>query len=62
MLSQRLKLAAHLYGGTLRDSRRSLDAPLPKQAKDKPVVVPQGERPFAHPSYWAAFVLIGDPN
>jgi CHAT domain-containing protein len=48
--------------GRSRDSRRSLDAPLPKQAKDKPVVVPQGERPFAHPYYWAAFVLIGDPD
>lgn len=19
-------------------------------------------KPFAHPSYWAAFILIGDPN
>ena len=22
----------------------------------------QGNTPFAHPKYWAAFVLIGDPN
>jgi CHAT domain-containing protein len=23
---------------------------------------PAGERPYAHPFYWAAFILIGDPN
>ena len=32
----------------------------------KPVAVPRGEasndRPFAHPNYWAAFVLTGDPG
>jgi CHAT domain-containing protein len=22
----------------------------------------RGERPFAHPAYWAGFVLIGDPG
>jgi CHAT domain-containing protein len=22
----------------------------------------EGRRPFAHPSYWAAFILIGDPE
>ena len=24
--------------------------------------MPRGERPFAHPNFWAAFVLIGDPG
>jgi hypothetical protein len=24
--------------------------------------LPVGERPFAHPYYWSAFILIGDPN
>jgi CHAT domain-containing protein len=24
--------------------------------------LPEGERPFAHPAYWAAFVLVGDPQ
>jgi CHAT domain-containing protein len=28
--------------------------------KGKPVKVPEGDRPFAHPAYWSAFVLIGD--
>jgi CHAT domain-containing protein len=24
--------------------------------------VPAGERPYAHPFFWAAFILIGDPD
>jgi CHAT domain-containing protein len=28
----------------------------------KPAKLPEGEKPFAHPYYWAAFVLIGDPS
>jgi CHAT domain-containing protein len=24
--------------------------------------VPRGEKPYAHPYYWSAFVLIGDPD
>ena len=29
-----------------------------------PAVDPQAKdaKPFAHPKYWAAFILIGDPN
>jgi CHAT domain-containing protein len=33
--------------------RPALPAPLPGDVED---------RPYAHPYYWAAFVLIGDPN
>jgi CHAT domain-containing protein len=40
-----------LPGGT-RGSQRKSDAPPPKDAP----------RPFAHPSYWSAFILIGDPR
>jgi CHAT domain-containing protein len=27
-----------------------------------PRPVPPGEKPYAHPYYWSAFVLIGDPD
>jgi CHAT domain-containing protein len=30
--------------------------------KGKGVKVPGGERPYAHPFFWASFVLIGDPD
>jgi CHAT domain-containing protein len=50
-------LVARLAGGALRGT---IDAPLP-EGKGKPAKLPAGERPFAAPYYWAAFVLIGDP-
>jgi CHAT domain-containing protein len=28
----------------------------------KPANVPDGEKPYSHPFYWAAFILIGDPD
>jgi hypothetical protein len=52
------KLAAALAGGELRATVGPL----------RPVVGPPGkvgqsaDRPFAHPAYWAAFVLLGDPD
>jgi CHAT domain-containing protein/Tfp pilus assembly protein PilF len=37
--------------------------PLPGTAKAPPPrPVPPGEKPYAHPYYWSAFVLIGDPD
>jgi CHAT domain-containing protein len=30
--------------------------------KERAVRLPAGERPYAHPFYWAAFVLVGDPD
>jgi tetratricopeptide (TPR) repeat protein len=34
----------------------------PANAAATPTSKPAGVRPFAHPYYWAAFILIGDPN
>src|SRR5262249_5164999 len=58
------KLAAHLIGGTLRDAGRGRDArtPEPGKKKGKPAELPKGDKPFAHPYYWSAFVLVGDPD
>jgi CHAT domain-containing protein len=37
--------------------------PLPGTSKPPaPRPVPPGEKPYAHPYYWSAFVLIGDPD
>jgi CHAT domain-containing protein len=37
--------------------------PLPGTGKQPaPRPVPPGEKPYAHPYYWSAFVLIGDPD
>jgi hypothetical protein len=30
--------------------------------KEGPPRLPAGERPYAHPFYWATFVLVGDPD
>jgi CHAT domain-containing protein len=40
--------------GTLRPALSKKQAPAAK--------VPAGGRPYAHPYYWAAFVLVGDPD
>jgi CHAT domain-containing protein len=50
-------LAARLAGGVLRGT----------EGDERPLVkgkarLPEGEKPFAHPFYWAAFVLVGDPD
>ncbi len=51
-----LKLSAAISGGIDRGTRgKGVKVNLlPKAEKD--------EKPFAHPKYWAAFVLIGDPS
>jgi CHAT domain-containing protein len=51
------RLAVGLTGGVLRGTERD-DLPVVKAKAN----LPAGERPFAHPFYWASFVLIGDPN
>jgi CHAT domain-containing protein len=35
---------------------------LPRGKAKGPVLVRKEARPFAHPYYWAAFVLVGDPQ
>jgi CHAT domain-containing protein len=51
-------LAARYAGGVLRGTEGDARPLL----KGKGANVPEGDRPFAHPFYWAAFVLIGDPD
>ncbi len=46
-----------LTGGAVRGEPVAAPAKVRKAAPGPP-----GERPFAHPYYWAAFVLIGDPD
>jgi CHAT domain-containing protein len=43
---------------------RSKGRPARKPAGTAPAIAPgrEGERPFSHPYYWAAFVLVGDPD
>jgi CHAT domain-containing protein len=51
------ELAATLAGGVLRGTEK----PRPARIKPAPEKLPPGDRPFSHPYYWAAFVLVGDP-
>jgi CHAT domain-containing protein len=53
------RLAAGLVGGQLQGTTRGSVVALNIK---QPVKLPEGERPYAHPFYWAAFILIGDPD
>jgi tetratricopeptide (TPR) repeat protein len=53
-------LAAQLTGGAARAAGAKARRPAARAAS-----LPAGsagERPYAHPNYWAAFVLVGDPD
>ena len=52
---ERDRLAAHLIKGELRGT----------EVAARPVIRSKegaGDMPYAHPRYWAAFILIGDPQ
>jgi hypothetical protein len=53
-------LAAALPGGKLGGTTRGSVVEL--DVKERPVKLPEGERPYAHPFFWATFVLVGDPD
>jgi CHAT domain-containing protein len=59
-------LSAHEAGRHLADLmdglQRGTTGPARPVAKLVKPAVPKGARPFGHPYYWAAFVLIGDPD
>jgi tetratricopeptide (TPR) repeat protein len=51
---------AALERGTVRPLVEDADGPAPRAAASSPQ--PAGVRPYAHPYYWASFILIGDPR
>src|SRR5262249_4986548 len=51
---------AALERGAVRP-RAKIDGPAPREASSAPTK-PIGVRPYAHPYYWASFILIGDPR
>jgi CHAT domain-containing protein/tetratricopeptide (TPR) repeat protein len=53
--------ATLLAGGLERGQLRGTEEEIPPFAGKEPAL-PAGARPFAHPAYWAAFVLVGDPD
>jgi CHAT domain-containing protein len=59
-------LSADAVGGELEALERGPLRPLADEAgaprEPAPSARPGGPRPFEHPYYWAAFVLIGDPS
>src|SRR5262249_25094686 len=51
---------ASLERGTVRPLVEEVDGPAPRAAASAPK--PVGVGPYAHPYYWASFILIGDPR
>jgi CHAT domain-containing protein len=58
-----LKLTAAITNGVSRGERgkgETFKLSVPKEPKT--TTPAKDDKPFAHPRYWAAFILIGDPN
>jgi CHAT domain-containing protein len=51
-----------LAGALARGEVRASEEAAPKGRAVLPVVLPKGDTPYAHPYYWAAFILMGDPD
>jgi CHAT domain-containing protein len=51
---------AALDRGTVRPLVEEVDGPAPHDTSSTPKAT--GVRPYAHPYYWASFILIGDPR
>jgi CHAT domain-containing protein len=56
---QALALGGGLVAGEVRGTVKKLKKPSKPDARVK---LPAGERPFAHPAFWAVFVLIGEAD
>jgi tetratricopeptide (TPR) repeat protein len=54
-------LAAALLGGKLSGTG-TRGSVVDLNVQGRPVQLPAGEKPYAHPFYWATFVLVGDPD
>jgi CHAT domain-containing protein len=55
-----LKAGAELRNGVVRSGRSEKTGVV--RVGEIPQPAKPGDKPFAHPRYWAAFVLVGDPN
>jgi tetratricopeptide (TPR) repeat protein len=58
--TEALKVAAQVSQGVERGKGRPRQKLLPPVPEPAPAA--KDDRPYAHPYYWAAFVLIGDPD
>jgi tetratricopeptide (TPR) repeat protein len=58
--SEALRVAAEVSQGVERSKGRPKVKLLP--ALPEPAPPTRDDKPYAHPYYWAAFILIGDPN
>jgi CHAT domain-containing protein/tetratricopeptide (TPR) repeat protein len=54
-------LASALRGGKLSDTR-TRGRVVELNVKEGPGRLPEGDRPYSHPFFWAPFVLVGDPE